>query len=252
MAYVATRQPIGRFRPSAQRPPTGRWKVIIIAGVAALVVGLSIRFVIGDQDDTAQTEPGLVPQDAQIVGDGEQGGVVPANAAENVTTGGIVLTPPFRKPSGTRSAELSPSLGGVSRIQDIDLTKVPEIVAYAQITGGRIAAKTAQFADLTGDGRDEALVAVTSEGSFGNLGYFVVTLNDGWPEIIREIVAEPSSRHGVNVQTEGGGIVETSGIYGPDDPNCCPTSLRMTYYFWDGQEFQIYASEILWNIGKLE
>jgi hypothetical protein len=217
----------------------------------ALVAGVSISYLTKDEGGTAQTRPVLVPQDVPVQVDAVQPDVASANVPQAGTSDGAVevLPPLHQEPSGTRSAELAPSLGGVARIQDIDLTKVPEIVAFAEITGGSIAVKAAQFTDVTADGRDEALVSVASGGTFGDLGYFVVTLNDGWPEVIRQATADPSSRHGLNVQVENGLIVETSGIYGPEDPNCCPSSLKKTYYVWDGQDFQISASEIIPNLG---
>jgi len=138
----------------------------------------------------------------------------------------------------------------VYRVQDIDLTKVPEIAHFAEISGGQIAVKAAQFADLTGDGQDEALVSVASGGTFGTLAYFVVTLHDGWPDIIGQAVADPASRHGVHVELENGLIVETSGVYGPSDPNCCPSLLKKTHYFWDGRAFQVYASETASNVAE--
>jgi hypothetical protein len=251
MAHAAATHPIRRHRPHAERPPSGPWKFLIIAVATVFVTGVSISYLTKDGDGTAQTRPALAPQDVPAPADAVQPDVAPQNLPQEGTPGGAVgvLTPRLQEPSGTRSAELSPSLGGLARIQDIDLTKVPEIVAFAETTGGSIAVKAAQFTDVTADGRDEALVSVASGGTFGNLGYFVVTLNDGWPEVIRQATVDRSSRHGLNVQVENGLIVETSGIYGPEDPNCCPSSLRKTYYVWDGHEFQISASEIIPNLG---
>jgi hypothetical protein len=201
---------------------------------SGLAAGLIISFVVRDQDETVQTQPELVTEDAEVL--------PPQILAPQI----------LQAPSSTRSAELSPSLGGVSRIQDIDLTKVPEVVAVAESTGGLIATKTAQFADLTGDGHDEALVSVVSGGSFGNLAYFVVALDEGWPHVIRQETADPSSRHGVDVQIQDASIVETSGIYGPDEPNCCPSLLKKTYYRWDGQGFQENTTEVVLNGGRQE
>lgn len=199
-----------------------------MAVAAALAVGISISFVIRDRHDNAQIRPALVPSEANV------------------------LSPQIQPPSSTRSTELSPSLGGFWRIQEIDLTKIPEIVAFADVTSGRIATKTAQFADLTGDGRDEVLVSVASGGTFGNYGYFVVTLDDGWPEVIREVTAKPSSRHGLTVEILDGSILETSRVYEPDDPNCCPSLLKRTYYEWDGQGFQMKSTEVVSGSGTEE
>lgn len=62
-----------------------------------------------------------------------------------------------------RSDRLSPSLGGMERVQDIDLSKLPDLVAFAFASGGMIDLKEAQYGDLTGDGSDEAVVAIVND-----------------------------------------------------------------------------------------
>ena len=33
---------------------------------------------------------------------------------------------------------------------------------------------------------------------------------------------------------EDGALMETRGVYGPEDPFCCPSQLRQTTFQWDG------------------
>jgi hypothetical protein len=173
--------------------------------------------------------------------------LAPSAAQESLRA---VDEPPTIESSARNSSELSPSLGGFQRLQDIDLTKVPEIAAYASGSNASIDVKAAQFADLTGDASEEALVPVTSDGTFGKLGYFVVTLKDGWPEVIRLGLADRSSINGLQVDLEDGRIVETVGIYEPDDALCCPTFLEKTYYAWNGQQFQLQSRQVLPAVQK--
>ena len=42
---------------------------------------------------------------------------------------------------------------------------------------------------------------------------------------------------------EDGKLVEYSGEYGPQDPNCCPSVLRKTYFRWDGRKLQVEKEE---------
>jgi hypothetical protein len=138
---------------------------------------------------------------------------------------------------------LAPSLGGYDRIEDIDLSKVPVLADFALASGGLVDLKEARFVDLTNDGRNEALVAVTSQGTYGNLGYFVVGLAEGWPVTLFQVT--PSGPNGIHVDLNGDHIVVTEGIYGPEDAMCCPGAIRNTTYAWDGRAFQVDSVEVV-------
>jgi hypothetical protein len=142
-----------------------------------------------------------------------------------------------------QSAVLAPSLGGYDRIEDIDLSKVPVLADFALASGGLVDLKEARFVDLTNDGRNEALVAVTSQGTYGNLGYFVVGLAEGWPVTLFQVT--PSGPNGIHVDLNGDHIVVTEGIYGPEDAMCCPGAIRNTTYAWDGRAFQVDSVEVV-------
>jgi hypothetical protein len=148
------------------------------------------------------------------------------------------------------TSELAPSLGGNAKIEDVDLTKLAEIVAFAATNGGVIDSRDATYADLTQDGRSEALVSVESDGTFGALGYFVVTMHEGWPLVIHSGQAGAFTRNGLRVTVEDNRLVEIIGIYGPADPSCCPSVLQRTTYSWNGRSFQIEGREMLPNTQK--
>ena len=38
---------------------------------------------------------------------------------------------------------------------------------------------------------------------------------------------------------EDGALLETRGVYGPEDPFCCPSQLRQTTFQWDGKLLQV-------------
>jgi hypothetical protein len=148
------------------------------------------------------------------------------------------------------AADISPSLGSAARVQDLDLSKVPLVAAFAEATGGIVDTRGAQYGDLTGDGRDEALVAVTTDGTFGDVGYFVVTLVDGSPRTLWQATADAGSRNGLEAQLSGEGLIETVGVYEPEDPQCCPSVLRKSVYVWNGQEFELRDRQFIERPGE--
>jgi hypothetical protein len=160
----------------------------------------------------------------------------PAQATEESAT--VTAGNSVPQPAADKSDELSPSLGGAQAIQDLDLSKVPQIAAFALSTGGVIELKLTQYGDLTDDGKDEALVPVGSQGTFGPLAYFVVALDEGWPQVIWQRAGD-GGPNGIVVQLREGALVATEGLYAPEDALCCPSRLRETYFAWDGEQFVV-------------
>lgn len=86
------------------------------------------------------------------------------------------------------------------------------------------------YADLTGDGREDALVLVRLEGSGAYLDYYVFTLEGG--EVVMLFEKLQVSHGQVELGPQPQNFVETTAVYGPDDPNCCPSNLMRTTYAW--------------------
>lgn len=95
------------------------------------------------------------------------------------------------------------------------------------------------YADLTGDRREEAIVPVASQGTLGNVGYLVFTLEAGKPEVVLTRTVDRTSAGGLQMSVENGVLLETRGVFGPDDPFCCPSQLRETTFAWDGSQLQV-------------
>jgi hypothetical protein len=115
-----------------------------------------------------------------------------------------------------------------------------------QLGSGEVAVPDVLFADLTGDGADEAIVPISSAGTVGNIAYVVLTPKQGLPGETRAILTrrlERGSAGGLNmaVDTSGGRplLVETAAEYGAEDPLCCPSMLRRTTFRWDGYQLQV-------------
>ena len=102
------------------------------------------------------------------------------------------------------------------------------------------------YADMTGDGVEEAVIFVESGGTQGDLGIAVVHVLDGHPAILGFVDA--GGRVDVTVPEVGGGvIVSRQGIWQPGDPECCPSNLREQYYQWNGTTFVVTVDQVVEN-----
>jgi hypothetical protein len=139
-------------------------------------------------------------------------------------------------PAATSSASATPSLG----IRTLDLSKVPDVRDLVASTGGAYEQSGVIYADLTADGIDDAVVPISSGGTLGDVA-FIVLASDGIGTKTLLKVAPTDGPGGLAVAVVGGQLVMTRPIYGPEDPNCCPSSLRKTTYAWDGSAFAVQS-----------
>ena len=128
-------------------------------------------------------------------------------------------------------------------IRDEDLASQPGVQEFLASFGGEGLPSDTMYADFTEDGIEEAVVHVSSGGTLGNLAVFVFGYGPGGlQELLREI--PESSRSGIRADITNGQLVTTEGVFGPDDPLCCPSQLRQRYYRWDGQELVIEREDV--------
>jgi hypothetical protein len=136
--------------------------------------------------------------------------------------------------------EESPTPADAGAIRDFDPARAPPVQTLVQqIGGGEIDPREVVYADLTQDGRDEAIVPVSSGGTLGNLGYVVLTMRSGAPAALLTVVRDRNTIGGITLALEEGRLVKTVGRYGPEDPMCCPSVLVKTTYYWDGSTLQV-------------
>ena len=114
----------------------------------------------------------------------------------------------------------------------------------SQLGSGGVEPQAILYADLTGDQREEAIVPVTSQGTLGNVGYLVFTMDSGKPKVILTRTIDRTSASGLQMSIQDGALVETRGVYGSDDPLCCPSQLRVTTFQWDGSQLQVEKEEL--------
>jgi hypothetical protein len=102
------------------------------------------------------------------------------------------------------------------------------------------------YADVTGDGNEEAVVPVSLDGKESIVGFVVVTMIGGRPKgILSELLRDRRSR--LTVKVEGGKVVETQSAPGPDDPECCPGTLNVTTYAWNGSALMVESVDTIPN-----
>lgn len=100
-------------------------------------------------------------------------------------------------------------------------------------------AERVSYHDLTGDGREEAVVVVESGGTAGDIAVAVYTLVDGAPELLW------FQRLGGRVEVRLGLVVTLEGVYEAGDPRCCPTRVWERAYGWRDGGFALLSEQLV-------
>lgn len=97
-----------------------------------------------------------------------------------------------------------------------------------------------KFADVDGDGADEALVIhVYNGGGTGQFdGVTVYTMRGGQPVVLGEIPGGDRGDGGISDATPQRGAVAVERMMSQeDDGACCPSKLQKEVWTWDGKAF---------------
>jgi hypothetical protein len=87
------------------------------------------------------------------------------------------------------------------------------------------------------------VVPITSGGTLGNIAYVVLTLRSGKAQQILTRRLDRGSAGGLMMSLQDGKLVETTAVYGAEDPLCCPSTLKLTTFRWDGSQLQVEREE---------
>lgn len=155
---------------------------------------------------------------------------------------------PTRPPStATASGTSVPGATPSGEIRERDLDADPAVRALVADTGGEYVQENVIYADLTDDGIDDAVVPVASGGTLGNLAFIVLTpTENGTAVLLKE---QPVQTGGIALDVEDGKLITLEPIFGPDDPECCPSLLRKTTYGWNGAALALEDQETVENPG---
>lgn len=115
-------------------------------------------------------------------------------------------------------------------IRDVDFEAVEDLAGFIAAAGdvsiGRI-----EYADLTYDNAEEAVVLISSGGEGGDIAVFVYTeAADG----VERLLLAQSDQGPVRAELVGGKLRISEPEYAPGDPLCCPSALKTSVYDWDG------------------
>lgn len=139
-------------------------------------------------------------------------------------------------PTATPAVTLTPP----EDIRDADLSQQADVQAMLRRVGGEIVAADILYADLTGDGLEEAVVPISSGGTAGNLAFLVLSYQeDGLGTILSEVPEGGS----VRVSLKDGQLVESQPVYEEGDLPGFPTQIRNIYYEWDGEKLAVEREE---------
>lgn len=122
-------------------------------------------------------------------------------------------------------------------IREINVAAMVEVQAVLTGNGGTIVQADVVYADVTGDGFDDAIVPVSSGGTLGYVGFFVITPEGEKGRILLQEF--PTQAAGLTVTVVGERIEMLQPAPGPDDPECCPSFLRRTIYGWNGNALAV-------------
>jgi hypothetical protein len=128
-------------------------------------------------------------------------------------------------------------------IRSVDLKSTPGVAKLLDDTGGQYVQAAVIYADVTGDNAEDAVVPIASGGTMGDVAFVVVT-DDGSKVLLSE---HPKDSGGMAVAVTGGKVVETQPVPGPDDPECCPSMLRVTTYAWNGAALAVESVKTVVN-----
>jgi hypothetical protein len=145
-------------------------------------------------------------------------------------------------PSATPPAATSTP---TSAIRSMDLKSSAAVKKLLDDTGGQFVQGDVKYADLTGGGAENAIVPISSGGTLGDLAFVVLALSGS--DTTALLSEFPPNGHGLAVAVVAGQLVETEALPGPDDPECCPTSLRVTTYKWDGTKLAVESQKTVPN-----
>jgi len=142
--------------------------------------------------------------------------------------------------SATAAGTATPAPTVSSAIRSIDLQSSAAVKTLLADTGGQFVQSSVIYADLTGDSADEAIVPISSGGTLGDVAFVVFTMRGDTVTVL--LNEYPNDGRGLAVAVDGGKLVETQPLPGPDDPECCPSFLRKTTYAWNGTALTVESA----------
>lgn len=137
-------------------------------------------------------------------------------------------------PSAAATSATTPTPGVTpsGAIREIDLAAQADVQALEAESGGTFLQEDVLYADLTTDAIEDAVVPLSSGGTQGYVAFLVLTPDGEQTATLLE--QTPQGGQGFTLEFQDDQLVMVEPVFGPEDPECCPTMLRMTIYGWNG------------------
>jgi hypothetical protein len=103
------------------------------------------------------------------------------------------------------------------------------------------------YGDLGGAGQ-VALVPLQSGGTAGTVAVAVLGVGKDGPQAFALLTPDSASRTRLGVTLDSGLLVMTQGILGDEDPLCCPSQTKRSYFAWDGTRLQLQREVTTANV----
>ena len=93
--------------------------------------------------------------------------------------------------------------------------------------------------DVTRDGRRDAVFAVASGGTAGNTNWGLIVARQGGTA---GRLGAWRNGYKLALAVTGGDAEILQPVYGASDPNCCPSSFRISRFRWADQRFKLRST----------
>jgi hypothetical protein len=209
------------------KPPSEETAILVLIGaIIAAVVILHMRDAVKPRPDAS---PGIAIEAVALT-------PVEVPLAGPRIAEPVVPPPPVAMAPEDKQAV--PALPPPASVRTLDLANMTALRNLAKQTGADLDPSRTSYGDLSGAG-DVALVPLQSGGSAGTLGVAVIGGGRDGGQMLTLVMPDATSRARLRVELETGELVVTTAVLGPEDPLCCPSSTRRSYYTWDGAKLQL-------------
>ena len=94
------------------------------------------------------------------------------------------------------------------------------------------------FGDLTGDGAEEAIVQIWfSGGNWYGRHFYIIALKNGQPHFLWGM----EDGDLLSIYFKDGGFFVEDSVYAQNDPRCCPSGYKKTFFKWNGKTFEKFG-----------
>jgi len=159
----------------------------------------------------------------------------PVIEPQSVAPFSIPALPLEERPAISRAA-VEPSQPRASQpasIREVDVASLLAIRNLVTQTGLSIDPARVSYGDVAGL-CEVAIVPMQSGGTGGTLAIAVLNMGSEGPQVLALLTPDFAERGRMRVAIEGGQIVASIGLLGPEDPLCCPSQTKRIYYYWNG------------------